>query len=68
MDLDSRIAEDKQRIRPENSEVERLMCNNEKLLKRTNWKPGYSLVNGLEETINWMKDSLHLYKSELYHV
>ena len=68
MDLDICIVEDKQRIRPENSEVERLVCNNEKLLKRTNWKPGYSLVNGLEETISWMKDSLHLYKSELYHV
>jgi len=68
MDLDICIVEDKQRIRPENSEVERLICNNEKLLKKTNWKASYNLINGLEETITWMKNSLHLYKSELYHV
>ena len=68
MDLDISIVEDKKRVRPEKSEVERLVCNNEKLLKSTNWKPAYNLANGLEETITWLRDSPHLYKSELYHV
>tara|TARA_B100000315_G_C14585871_1_gene593006 strand:- start:2635 stop:3609 length:975 start_codon:yes stop_codon:yes gene_type:complete len=68
MDLDISIVEDKKRIRPENSEVERLLCNNKKLLKKTNWKPTYDLKSGLEETVTWIKNSLHLFKSELYHV
>ena len=68
MNLDISIVEDKKRIRPENSEVERLLCNNEKLLKMTNWKPTFDLKSGLVETITWMKDFSHLYKFELYHV
>jgi nucleoside-diphosphate-sugar epimerase len=68
MNLNIPIIEDKQRIRPENSEVERLFCNNEKLLKMTTWKPVYDLKSGLEETIIWIRKSLHFYKSELYHV
>ena len=38
---------DKQRIRPPKSEVERLMCNNLKMIKNTNWKPEYDLKSGI---------------------
>ena len=68
MDLDIRIVEDTERKRPGKSEVERLLCNNKKLLKMTNWKPTYDLKSGLEEAITWTRDSLHLYKSGFYHV
>ena len=68
MDLDISIVEDEQRVRRENSEVDRLLCNNGKLLKMTTWKPVYDLKSGLEETIIWIRKSLHLYKSELYQV
>ena len=68
MDQDISIVEDKRRIRPKNSEVERLLCNNKKLLNMTNWKPDYDLINGLKETIAWIRDSQHLYKSDLYNV
>ncbi len=58
------------RIRPKNSEVERLVCDNEKLLKNTDWKPVFSLKEGLESVVRWMKDSknLNLYKPEQYNV
>lgn len=50
---------DKQRIRPKSSEVNRLLCDNNKAKKLLNWKPKYTkikgLQTGLQETINWMK-------------
>ncbi len=62
------ILEDKQRVRPENSEVERLRCDNSKLMKHTGWKPEYSLTTGLKESINWIKDNLEVFKHDIYNV
>ena len=62
------IKEDKQRVRPENSEVERLRCDNTKLMKYTEWKPQYDLTKGLNETISWIKENLNLYKPDIYNV
>ncbi|MDO9549185.1 MAG: NAD-dependent 4,6-dehydratase LegB [Candidatus Marinimicrobia bacterium] len=56
------------RIRPDISEVERLMCNNQKILNNTSWKPRYSLKQGLSETINWLSKNLVYYKPEIYNV
>jgi len=57
-----------ERIRPKNSEVERLLCDNSKLKNNTDWQPKYNLRSGLEETINWMQDHLTMYKADLYNV
>jgi len=57
-----------ERIRPVNSEVDRLYCDNSKIIKETQWKPDYNLKTGLLETINWMKDNINYYKPELYNV
>ena len=62
------IFTDNQRVRPKNSEVERLYCNNQKIIQNTKWKPDYTLRKGLEETIFWLKDHLGLYKPEMYNV
>lgn len=62
------IIEDTQRIRPEKSEVERLLSNAEKAKKTTGWKPKYMLDEGLKETIDWIQDNLHYYKPEIYNV
>jgi dTDP-glucose 4,6-dehydratase len=62
------IKEDKQRVRPENSEVERLRCDNSNLLKHTKWKPQYDLRKGLNETVSWIKVNLEIYKHYLYNV
>ena len=52
------IKQEARRVRPENSEVERLCCDNMKLMNFTTWKPKYDLKKGLEETINRMKNNL----------
>jgi len=64
------VKEDQSRVRPQKSEVERLLGCNEKLRKLTGWQPSYSLDQGLIETIKWLKNpkSLKLYKSDIYNV
>lgn len=59
---------DKERIRPQSSEVERLLCENSKIKRFTGWQPEYSLEEGLRETIEWYKRKLGLYKPEVYNV
>lgn len=62
------IENDNQRVRPENSEVERLLADNKKIISNTNWRPGYSLEKGLSETIEWFRERLSRYKAEIYNV
>ena len=62
------IINDKNRVRPKISEVERLFCDNKKLLSNTNWSPKYNMQKGLSETLEWFQNNLKLYKSELYNV
>ena len=66
----AKIICDKQRIRPEKSEVKRLCGSNEKLKKLTNWQQIYFLKDGLKETIDWFsnKENLKRYKYEIYNV
>lgn len=59
---------DKKRIRPEKSEVERLCCDNSKILSNTNWKPNYSLDQGLDLTINWIRNNINNFKHNIYNV
>ena len=62
------INSDKDRVRPNNSEVNRLMCDNSKLLEHTNWKPQYELNAGLKETIDWIKSNREIFKHDTYNV
>jgi len=62
------IESEEVRIRPKKSEVERLRCDNTKLLNSTNWNPQYSLDKGLQETIDWMEHSMDAYKYNVYNV
>jgi dTDP-glucose 4,6-dehydratase len=57
-----------ERVRPEKSEVERLLCNNTKLTENTRWKPEFDLKQGLTKTIEWLKNHLEMYKYEIYNV
>jgi len=61
------ISIDSDRIRPINSEVERLWCDNTKAKKIIGWKPKIKFEDGLKETIDWVNESIHLYKPELYN-
>jgi NAD dependent epimerase/dehydratase len=64
------IEEEEIRLRPENSEVFRLLGSAEKLVQHTGWRPSTSLDDGLNETISWFSDSknLSLYKHDIYNL
>jgi len=55
-----------ERRRSENSEVERLFCDNNKIITNTKWRPQYSLKQGLQQTIDWIKNNIHIYKPDIY--
>ena len=63
----ARIICDEQRIRPKLSEVNRLLGSNEKIKKLTTWTPHYTLSEGIDKTISWMKDNLASYKANIYN-
>jgi NAD dependent epimerase/dehydratase len=68
------IASDAERMRPVNSEVERLWADNSKAKELFGWSPKYAgrdgLARGLQETINWFTqpENFQLYKSDIYNV
>ncbi|HZK60888.1 MAG TPA: NAD-dependent 4,6-dehydratase LegB [Anaerovoracaceae bacterium] len=64
----AKILCDEIRLRPENSEVNRLLGSNEKIMRLTDWKPEYTLKEGLKETIEWTRENLDRYKVDLYNV
>ncbi|MFT9496812.1 NAD-dependent 4,6-dehydratase LegB [Anaerosolibacter sp.] len=64
----AKILCDEERIRPEKSEVNRLLGSNEKIKRLTAWRPRYSLEEGLHETITWLKENLDKYKVDIYNI
>lgn len=64
----AKIISDINRIRPDKSEVNRLLGSNKKILKLTKWKQNYSFEKGIEETIKWFEKNLNKYKPEIYNI
>jgi nucleoside-diphosphate-sugar epimerase len=67
---DAKIVCEPARLRPEKSEVERLLGCNRKLLSLTAWKPQFSLAQGLAETIAWLRLPANFarYKTSIYNI
>lgn len=67
---DARIVCDECRLRPERSEVERLLGSNQLMRAATGWEPAVSLREGLERTVEWFADpeNLRRYKADIYNV
>jgi NAD dependent epimerase/dehydratase len=65
---EARIVCDEQRVRPEKSEVGRLLGSNEKIKRLTSWEPQYSLEQGLAETVKFIRHNLDKYKVDLYNL
>ena len=70
MNSDAELVQDSSRIRPKNSEVERLWCDNTKIKELTGFIPEISLEQGIKKTVNWFSDSSNLakYKTDIYNV
>ena len=64
----ARIICDEQRLRPEKSEVNRLLGSNEKIKTLTNCKPNYSFEQGIAETVEFFKENLDKYKTDIYNI
>lgn len=62
------ISCDEERFRPEKSEVNRLWADNTKIKQLTDWFPKYTLEEGLKETIEWIKNNLKYFKTDIYNV
>ena len=63
-----KIISDGERIRPENSEVNRLWADSTKIKRLTDWTPQYSLDDGLKETAQWIKNNMKYFKTDIYNV
>lgn len=74
MNTEIEIITDEARLRPENSEVERLWASNKKAKQLFGWQPAYGnregLKRGLAETVEWFRNSgnLIMYKAERYNI
>jgi NAD dependent epimerase/dehydratase len=74
MNTQVKIETDENRIRPENSEVERLWADNSKANQLLDWTPKYKGIegfrNGLMQTIEWFVEPKNLlnYKSDIYNL
>jgi NAD dependent epimerase/dehydratase len=74
MSVEIEILSDEQRLRPENSEVQRLWAANDKARELLAWAPKYGGLDGfrrgLTETVEWIKDPAHLsmYRFNTYNL
>lgn len=60
LNSDAVLVRNKNRIRPQNSEVTRLLGNNKKMIQHFKWKTKYNLDEGLKETIEWYSNKKNL--------
>jgi NAD dependent epimerase/dehydratase len=59
---------DENRLRPQDSEVERLVANTTKARELLGWEPSVELDEGLQRTVDWLTRSLDAYKTSIYNV
>jgi dTDP-glucose 4,6-dehydratase len=62
------IVQQSERLRPEKSEVDRLLADNSLAKSLLKWKPQVSLEEGLEKTLDWLKEHLDQYKPDVYAI
>lgn len=70
MGSDIDFVTDKNRLRPDSSEVMRLVCNNSKILRTTSYQPQVGIREGLQRTINWLTEPQNLkrYRADHYQI
>jgi dTDP-glucose 4,6-dehydratase len=66
LDLQVDVIVEAQRLRPEKSEVQRLISDNRLARKRLGWEPQISLPEGLGRTIQWIKENIQRYRPQEY--
>jgi dTDP-glucose 4,6-dehydratase len=62
------VETDEQRLRPEKSEVSRLLSDSTKAKRLAGWEPQVPLEDGLRKTVDWIRDHIDLYRPKEYAV
>lgn len=68
MDKQKPIVSCQDRLRPQKSEVMKLLCDNRKAYHLMNWRPEKTLKQGLQETIEFFLSHAEHYKSCIYNL
>lgn len=66
--LTERLVEAGARVRPEQSEVERLLADNTVARRVLDWSPAVSLEEGLRRTIEWIREQRDVYRLRAYAI
>jgi NAD dependent epimerase/dehydratase len=64
--IETGIEAEESRMRPEKSEVQRLLADHTLAQDKLGWAPAVELEDGLEKTIEWFRSHLHLYRPDEY--
>lgn len=59
---------EQQRVRPEKSEVQRLVCDSSRLRALTGWTPAVDFRQGLERTVEWIAANLQRFDPDRYAI
>src|SRR5215218_4838788 len=62
------VVADPERVRPDASEVEELLCDASALRRETGWEPVVGLSDGLRITVEWFRERLTLTKPHVYNI
>ena len=65
---DIRVVSEDERVRPSNSEVERLCAQNSKARAILQWSPQYTLDKGLARTVEWVRGNVQQYRLGTYAI
>jgi len=68
LEMDKPIVAAEERVRPERSEVFKLICDNTKAREILNWTPQVTLDEGLRAVIDWIRANQAAFKSDIYNV
>jgi len=61
------VVADTKRFRPVKSEVNVLICDNRKAREILEWRPQYTLEQGLQHTIEYIHNNLRRYKPDIFN-
>jgi NAD dependent epimerase/dehydratase len=62
------IEEAEERLRPEASEVMRLIASSARAKELLGWTPQVSLEDGLARTLDWLRSHIKRYKADIYNL
>lgn len=65
---DVKVLSKEERLRPQESEVRRLLADSKKIEQKCNWVPTVTLEEGLEITCGWIKSNLDKFKPYTYSI